>query len=120
MNSNSENKKVSRKAVIAITYMVCVLAVYITTQIASDDVVFNAIGIGGGISILLAVPFAYKTVNKLYNAIFSGVSLFGPLQMFLTIFGFKLLVGLGIALFTGPFIAPYTIGNFIAKQLGAE
>lgn len=120
MNNNPENKKVSRWAVIAITYMVCLSVLYITAQIASETVMVKTIMITGVISFVLALPFAHKTVTNLYNSIFDGVSLFGPLMMFLGIFGFKLFVGFLVALVAGPFIAPYTIGNFIANRLGAE
>ena len=118
MEKNFWAGKNGRWAIIGITY----LAVFLVMWILSGAAARSGAALSLGMILIfacavLAVPVANKAVNFVNNAIFGNVILFGPLQMFLQIFLVKLLLRLLIAFTCGIFIAPYTLGNFIAKQI---
>lgn len=125
MEKNTENNfwktKMGRYAIIGITYAVMFLVVWLISEITSRSgsssltpmtIVLLACAV-------LSIPVANKAVNYVNNAILGNLILFGPLQMFVQIFVVKLLFRILIALFGGIFIAPYTVGNFIANKIGA-
>lgn len=122
MNNNFWKSKGGRWAIIAIVYAVCYIVAWIAWEIEarSGGMQGNVTTVIMLISFVLGLPFANKAVNYINNAIFGNLFLFGPLQMFLQIFLIKLVARVFIALLAGPCVAPYTLGKFIADQIGAE
>lgn len=122
MNNNLENRKMNRWVIIAITYAVCYLITWIAFQVESRSgaVMGTSAMVISLFYFVMGLPLAGRAVISLYNSVLGGVMLFGPISMFLWIFLIKLVARVFIAAFAGPFIAPYTIGNFVAAKLGAE
>lgn len=116
MNNNFSSKKGSRWVIIGITYAVCFFLSWIAFR---KDMVALAL-ITTILFFAMGLPLADKVVTRLYNSILGGVTLFGPLQMFVGIFLIKLVARVIVASLVGQFVAPYTIGKAIADRLGVE
>jgi ABC-type Mn2+/Zn2+ transport system permease subunit len=118
MDRDFWKSKNGRWAIIGITYLTAFLVMWILSQIASRSEAAVNITMAMVLACaVLALPTANKAVNYVNHAIFGNLILFGPLQMFLQIFLIKLVLRVAIALFGGIVIAPYTLGNFVAKQI---
>lgn len=118
MNNNFWKSKGGRLAIIAITYVVCFIALLIAWALEGEaNGVSRVTMVYMLISVALGFPMANRVIDSIHNLIFGNLFVIVPLGV---IFWVRFLLRMIIAFVAGPVLAPYMLGKFIADLVGAR
>lgn len=116
--------KMGRYTIIAITYIIMMFLLTLVSMVPlllkTDAAIDKYFGYLFVVFAVLGAPAAFKAVNWISDAIMGNLFMVGPMSMFVNIFLVKIAGGIILAVLSGPFVSPYTLGSFIADRIGAE